>query len=39
MGVPITRNFGLKITYIGIRTLTDVGSDTDTFARGCCVLW
>ena len=23
MGIPITRNFGLKLTYIGIRTLTN----------------
>ena len=39
MGVPITRNFGLKITYIGIRTLTSIGTDTDTFALGCSVMW
>jgi len=39
MGIPITRNFGFKITYIGIRTLTNTGSDTDTFALGCSVMW
>jgi hypothetical protein len=39
MGIPITRNFGVKITYIGIRTLTDIGTDTDTFALGCSVMW
>ncbi|MCX6867981.1 MAG: transporter [Verrucomicrobia bacterium] len=39
MGIPITRNFGLKLTYIGIRTLTNTGSDTDTLALGCSVMW
>jgi hypothetical protein len=39
MGIPITRNFGVKITYIGIRTLTNIGTDTDTFALGCSVMW
>lgn len=39
MGIPITRNFGVKVTYIGIRTLTNTGTDTDTFALGCSVMW
>jgi hypothetical protein len=39
MGIPITRNFGVKLTYIGIRTLTNLGTDTDTFALGCSVMW
>lgn len=39
MGIPITRNFGVRITYIGIRTLTRLGTDTDTFSLGCSVMW
>ena len=39
MGIPVTRNFGFKLTYIGIRTLTSVGSDTDTFAVACSLMW
>jgi hypothetical protein len=39
MGVPITRNFGAKIAYIGTRTQTDTGSDTGTFTLGCSLMW
>jgi hypothetical protein len=28
-----------ELTYIGIRTLTNTGSDTDTLALGCSVMW
>ena len=38
-GISITRNFGFKIAYIGIRTREDTGSDNDTFTIGCSLQW
>lgn len=38
-GIPVTRNFGFKIAYIGIRTREDTGSDSDTFTIGCSLQW
>jgi hypothetical protein len=39
MGIPVNRDFGFKIAYIGTRTQEDTGSDTDTFTIGCSVMW
>jgi hypothetical protein len=39
LGVPINRQWGVKFAYLGGRTLTSVGSDTDTFAATTSVLW
>jgi hypothetical protein len=38
-GISLTRNFGFKIAYIGIRTREDTGSDNDTFTIGCSLQW
>ncbi len=38
-GIPVSRNFGFKIAYVGIRTREDVGSDNDTFTIGCSLQW
>jgi hypothetical protein len=38
-GISLSRNFGFKIAYIGIRTREDVGSDNDTFTIGCSLQW
>lgn len=38
-GIPVNRNFGFKIAYIGIRTQEDTGSDNDTFTIGCSLQW
>lgn len=38
-GVSLSRNFGFKIAYIGIRTREDTGSDNDTFTIGCSLQW
>ena len=38
-GIPVTRNFGFKIAYIGIRTQEDTGSDNDTFTIACSMQW
>ena len=38
-GIPVNRNFGFKIAYIGIRTREDTGSDNDTFTIGCSLQW
>ena len=38
-GIPVSRNFGFKIAYIGIRTQEDTGSDNDTFTIGCSLQW
>jgi hypothetical protein len=38
-GIPVSRSFGLKIAYIGIRTREDTGSDNDTFTIGCSLQW
>jgi Putative MetA-pathway of phenol degradation len=38
-GIPVNRNFGFKISYIGIRTQEPVGSDNDTFTISCSLQW
>ncbi len=38
-GISVTRNFGFKIAYIGIRTREDTGSDNDTLTIGCSLQW
>ena len=38
-GIPVNRDFGFKIAYIGIRTDQQTGSDTDTLAVGCSLQW
>jgi hypothetical protein len=38
-GFPVSRNFGFRISYIGIRTQESVGSDNDTFAISCSLQW
>ena len=38
-GIPVNRNFGFKIAYIGIRTREDTGSDNDTFTIACSLQW
>jgi hypothetical protein len=38
-GIPVNRNFGFKIAYIGIRTQEDTGSDNDTFTIACSLQW
>lgn len=38
-GIPVSRNFGFKIAYTGIRTREDTGSDNDTLTLGCSLQW
>lgn len=38
-GIPVNRNFGFKIAYIGIRTREETGSDNDTFTIACSLQW
>lgn len=38
-GIPVNRNFGFKIAYIGIRTQEDTGSDNDAFTIACSLQW
>lgn len=39
LGIPINRNAGLKITYIGAEAQEDTGRDSSTIAVGFSVLW
>jgi hypothetical protein len=39
LGVPIARDWGVKFTYIGRRTLTSVGSNADSLAAALSVQW
>lgn len=39
LGLPITRQVGVKIGYIGLRTQEDTGSDLDTFTIGVSAMW
>ena len=39
LGIPINRNAGVKISYIGAATQEDTGADSDTFAVGLSFLW
>lgn len=38
-GIPVSRNFGFKLAYVGIRTREDTGSDNDTFTIACSLQW
>lgn len=38
-GYPITRRWGIKMTYLGIRARELVGFDSDTIALGLSTLW
>ena len=39
LGIPINRQWGMKIAYIGNRTQTRVGASSDTFAVALSALW
>jgi hypothetical protein len=39
VGIPVSRNFGFKVSYIGLRTREDTGSDNDTLTIGCSFQW
>ena len=39
VGYPITRQWGIKLAYIGIRKSALVGIDADTFALGLSTFW
>jgi hypothetical protein len=39
LGIPINRQLGLKLAYVGSRSLERVGSDKDTIAVAASVLW
>ncbi len=39
LGLPINPQLGVKIGYLGIRTLEDTGSDLDTFSLGLSAIW
>jgi hypothetical protein len=39
LGAPITRQVGFKVSYLGSRTLEDIGTDLDTIAVAISVLW
>lgn len=39
LGIPINRQLGFKIGYLGMRTQEDVGLDADTFVAAFSVLW
>jgi Putative MetA-pathway of phenol degradation len=39
VGLPISRAVGVKLYYIGSRTQTDTGQDTDTFAGAISVMF
>lgn len=38
-GYPITRQVGVKLSYIGTRTQVDTGADTDSVLGGLSFLW
>ena len=38
-GYPITRSWGVKVSYLSIRTLELVGFDSDTIAVGISTFW
>jgi hypothetical protein len=38
-GIPVTRKFGLKASYIGSRKQETVGADTDVVAVGFTMFW
>ena len=38
-GIPVNRQIGIKIAYIGTRTDQDTGMDTDTVTVACAFQW
>jgi hypothetical protein len=38
-GYPVTPKFGIKLTYVGIRTQQDTGLDSDTLAFSASYFW
>ncbi len=38
-GIPVNRAMGFKLSYVGIRTMEDTGSDNDTFTVAFSVMW
>jgi hypothetical protein len=39
IGYAVTRNFGLKVGYLGKRALADTGTDYDSFVVGATFFW
>lgn len=39
LGVPFSRHFGMKLTYINLRTLVRTGATSDTISCGFSVMW
>jgi hypothetical protein len=39
VGYPITRNFGVKVGYVGTRAQADTGIDFDSFIASATYLW
>ncbi|MDB4444519.1 transporter [bacterium] len=39
LGYSLTRQFGLKFTYVGIRNRSDTGADSDTLLMGISYFW
>lgn len=39
LGLPLSRNIGVKLYYIGSRTQTSTAQDADTFAAALSVMW
>jgi opacity protein-like surface antigen len=38
-GYSVTRNFGVKVGYLGKRALADTGADFDSFIVGASFFW
>ncbi len=39
VGYPLTPKLGIKLAYVGLRTLVPVGADSDSIAAGLSLLW
>ena len=39
LGIPFSRHFGGKISYVGTRTLESTGVDSDSFVVGLSTFW
>lgn len=39
VGYPFSKQLGLKLAYVGIRTLVPIGADSDSLAAGLSLLW
>jgi hypothetical protein len=39
IGYSLTRQFGLKVAYVGIRNLSDTGADPDTLIMSVAYFW